>query len=92
MDKKIIEGFKSIAPYSEDQVLASLKWLETNDEFINTIQFFYPKWTKNNIVTKLKECKSCYDFQVTFVRGIANKSINETMTSFEVTGLKELKK
>jgi len=92
MDKKIIEGFKSIAPYSEDQVLASLKWLETNDEFINTIQFFYPKWTKNNIVTKLKVCKSCYDFQVAFVRGIVNKSINETMTSFEVTGLKELKK
>lgn len=92
MNEQIIEGFKSIAPYTEEQVLASLKWLETNEEFINSILFFYPKWTKDEIVSKLKKCKSCSDFQVTFIRDIINQSINDTMNSFEIVGLKELKK
>jgi hypothetical protein len=92
MNEQIIEDFKSIAPYSDEQVLASLKWLETNEEFISGIQFFYPKWSKKEIVSKLKECKNCSDFQVIFIRDIINQSIDNTMTSFEIKGLKELKK
>ncbi len=77
MNEQIIEDFKSIAPYSDEQVLASLKWLETNEEFISGIQFFYPKWSKKEIVSKLKECKSCSDFQVIFIRDIINQSIDK---------------
>ena len=89
---KTIESFKSIAPYTDKQVLDTLKWLETNEEFINGIQFFHPKWTKDEIVSKLKDCKSCSDFQVAFIIDVINQSINETMSSFEIVGLEELKK
>lgn len=92
MNEQIIESFKSIAPYTEEQVLVALKWLETNKEFISGIQFFYPNWTKDEIVSKLKECKNCSDFQVAFIVDVINQSINNTMSSFEIEGLEELKK
>lgn len=92
MKKQETKCFKSIQPYTKQQVLETLKWLETNDEFIKGVQFFYPKWTKKDIVSKLKGCSSCSDFQVTFIADVINKSIEETMSSFEIIGLEEIKK
>ncbi len=86
------EDFKAIQPYTDQQVLESLKWLETSDEFIKGIQFFYPKWSEKEIVEKLKMCKTCSDFQATFVLAVIDKSIDKSMNSFEIVGLKELKK
>jgi len=91
MNAQIKEGFKAIQPYTDQQVLETLKWLETNEEFIRGIQFFYPKWTENEIISKLKTCKSCADFQVAFIVDVINRSINETMDSFEIIGLEEIK-
>lgn len=82
-----IEAFKSIAPYNDQKVRETLKWLETNEEFIRTIQFFYPDWSRQEIVEKLQYCKTCTDFQVQFIADIINKSIKESMDSFEIKGL-----
>jgi len=91
MNGQIKEDFKSIQPYTDQQVLDTLKWLETNDEFIKGIQFFYPKWSVDKIVLKLKSCKTCADFQVTFIVDVINRAIYDTMDTFEVVGLEEIK-
>ncbi len=91
MNAQIKEDFKSIQPYTNQQVLETLTWLETNDEFIKGIQFFYPKWSVGKIVSKLKSCKTCADFQVTFIVDVINRSIYDTMDTFEVVGLEEIK-
>lgn len=84
------EAFKGIEPYSDTKVRETLKWLETNEEFINGIQFFYPTWSRQQILDKLQFCKSCSDFQIQFVVDVINRSINEAMDSFEIIGLEEL--
>jgi len=91
MNAQIKEDFKAIQPYTNQQVLEALKWLETNEEFIRGIQFFYPKWGKKEIVSKLKTCKTCSDFQVTFIVDVINGSIYDSMDSFEIVGLEEIK-
>ena len=92
MDAQIKEDFKTIQPYTNQQELEALKWLETCDEFIKGIQFFYPKWSEKKIITKLKTCKSSADFQATFVLDVIDESISDSMDSFEIVGLNELKK
>jgi len=91
MEAHIKENFKSIQPYTNEQELEALKWLETNAEFIKGIQFFYPKWSENKIVEKLKTCKSSADFQTTFIIDIINGSIYDSMDSFDIVGLEEIK-
>ena len=76
-----------IAPYNNDQVIEALKWLETSDEFVKGVQFFYPEWTKTHIVNKLQKCQTCADFMVEFIEIIIKNSINDTMDSFEIVGL-----
>ena len=91
MNAQIKEDFKAIQPYTNQQELEALKWLETNEEFIKGIQFFYPKWSEKMIIEKLKSCKNSADFQVTFIIEIINRSIYESMDSFEISGLEEIK-
>ena len=91
MEAQIKEDFKSIQPYTDEQVLDALKWLETSNEFIKGIQFFYPKLTEKEIVSKLQTCKSCSDFQVAFIVDVINRSIWDSMESFEIVGLEEIK-
>ena len=76
-----------IAPYSEDQVKETLLWLESSKDFIKGVQFFYPDWKEEDIVAKLKACNSCAEFQVEFIEMIIKNSINNTMDSFEISGL-----
>lgn len=78
---------KDIAPYNKEQVIEALKWLETSSDFIKGVQFFYPKWSENDIILKLQACKTCADFQVQFIEMIIKNSINDTMNSFEIVGL-----
>lgn len=82
-----IINFKEIEPYSEGQVKEALKWLETNEEFNKGVQFFYPKWSKEEIIEKLKACNNCSDFQVQFIEMVIKDSIKNTMDSFEIIGL-----
>ena len=84
------EIFKAIAPYSQSKVKETLIWLESSDEFIRGVQFFYPKWTKEEIIDKLKSCHTCSDFMVTFIEMIIKNSILNTMDSFEILGLEEI--
>ena len=83
----MLSEFNKIAPYNEEQVIGALKWLKTSDEFIKGVQFFYPEWSKSEIVSKLENCKTCADFQVQFIETIIKNSINDTMSSFEIEGL-----
>jgi len=84
---EIEESFKAIAPYSDTQVKDALKWLETSEAFFNGIQFFYPHWTHDTILQKLRSCKTCADFQVQFIEMIIKNSIKNSMESFEILGL-----
>ena len=90
MEAHIKENFKSIQPYTNQQELEALKWLETNEEFIKGIQFFYPKWSEKKIVEKLTTCKNSADFQTNFIIDIINGSIYDSMDSFEIVGLEEI--
>lgn len=81
------EIFKTIAPYSQDQISETLVWLESSNEFIKGVQYFYPNWSRKLIIKKLQSCKTCADFQVTFIEMIIKNSINETMDTFEIIGL-----
>lgn len=85
-----LEAFKDIEPYSDEKVRETLKWLETNEEFARGIQFFHPSWTREEILTRLQFCKTCADFQVQFIVDIINRSIYDTMDSFEIVGLEEI--
>ena len=80
-------NFSDIEPYSKHQVTEALKWLETSDEFVKGVQFFYPKWSKNDIILKLQACQTCADFQVQFIEMIIKNSIKNSMDSFEIKGL-----
>ncbi len=82
----------SIAPYSNEQITKALKWLETNDEFIKGVLYFYPDWSPDIVIEKLRSCHSCSDFQVTFIEMIIKNSISQTMDSFEILGLDKIKK
>ena len=84
------EIFKTIAPYSQSQVKETLIWLESSDEFVKGVQFFYPKWTKEKVIKKLQVCNTCADFMVTFIEMIIKNSIKNTMKSFEIVGLDKL--
>ena len=84
------EIFKTIAPYSQSQIEETLVWLESSVEFIKGVQYFYPKWTKEKVIKKLKACNTCADFQVTFIEMIIKNSINNTMDSFEIIGLDKI--
>lgn len=79
--------FSAIKPYTSAQVFEALKYLETNEEFIKGIQFFYPDWQEEDIIQKLRSCKSTTDFQVAFIKQIINRSIQESMSSFKIIGL-----
>ncbi|MDC9723547.1 MAG: hypothetical protein PSN34_12365 [Urechidicola sp.] len=85
-----IEAFKDIEPYSDEKVRETLKWLETNEEFIRGIKFFYPSWSREEILTRLQYCKTCADFQVQFIVDTINRSIYDTMDSFKIVGLEEI--
>ncbi len=76
-----------IAPYNQQQVTTALKWLESSTEFIKGVQFFYPEWTENDIISKLRSCETCADFQVQFIEMIIKNSIANTMESFQILGL-----
>ena len=80
-------NFSSIEPYSEVQVKEALKWLETSDEFVKGVQYFYPLWKKKDIILKLKACNNCADFMVKFIEMIIKNSIKNSMDSFEIKGL-----
>lgn len=84
------EIFKTIAPYSQSQIEETLVWLESSEEFIKGVQYFYPDWTKEGIIKKLKSCRTCTDFQVTFIEMIIKNSIKNTMDSLEIIGLEEM--
>jgi len=71
----------SIAPYSNEQITIALKWLESSDEFIKGVLYFYPNWTPEIVVDKLRSCHSCSDFQVTFIEMIIKNSISQSMDS-----------
>lgn len=92
MNSEIIEGFKSIQPYTNSQELEAIKWLETNEEFIKGIQFFYPTWSTEKIIEKLRNCTCSADFQVTFIMNVINGSIFDTMDDFQIIGLEKIKK
>lgn len=81
------EELKKIEPYNQEQVKTALKWLETRNDFIQGVQFFYPEWSGNDIVKKLQSCNSCADFQVQFIEMVIKNSIKNTMTSFKINGL-----
>ena len=81
------EIFKTIAPYSQNQIEDTLVWLENSDEFIKGVQFFYPTWNKEKVIKKLQACHTCSDFQVTFIEMIIKNSIRNTMDSIEIVGL-----
>jgi len=81
------EELLRIAPYNQQQVTTALKWLETSTEFIKGVQYFYPEWSESDIISKLRNCKTCSDFQVQFIEMIIKNSINNTMSSFEILGL-----
>ena len=49
------EIFKTIAPYTKDKVLETLLWLESSDEFVKGVQYFYPNWSKELIIKKIVE-------------------------------------
>lgn len=85
VDKK--DNFKSIEPYSLHQVKEALKWLETSNDFIKGVQYFYSEWSKEKIILKLQTCNTCADFQVQFIEMIIKDSIKNSMDSFEIKGL-----
>ena len=80
-------NLRNIAPYTEDQVKEALVCLETKNDFIKGVQFFYPKWKKEDVVKNLQACNTCADFQVKFVEKIIKDSIKNSMDSFEIVGL-----
>ncbi|MBL4745632.1 MAG: hypothetical protein JKY08_04630 [Flavobacteriaceae bacterium] len=79
-----------ISPYTNNQVTEALRWLETQNEFVKGVQFFHPNWTENEIISKLKACHSCADFQVEFIEMIIKDSIRNSMSSFEIEGLENI--
>ena len=81
------EYIKVIAPYSDQEVKISLMELESNEEFIKGVQYFYPHWSREDVVLRLQSCNDCSDFQVQFLENIIKRSIVDTMTSFEICGL-----
>jgi len=83
-------SLKHIAPYSEDQVKEALLWLESNKDFIRGVQFFYPDWKEEDIISKLQACNTCAEFQVEFIEMIIKNSIKNTMDSLEISGLNSL--
>ncbi len=83
-------SLKHIAPYSEDQVKETLLWLESNKDFIRGVQFFYPDWKEEDIISKLQACNTCAEFQVEFIEMIIKNSIKNTMDSLEISGLNSL--
>ncbi len=80
-------NFGSIEPYSQPQIKEALKWLETSDVFIKGVQYFYPLWKKSDIISKLRTCNTCSDFQVQFIEMIIKNAIKNSMDSFEIKGL-----
>lgn len=81
------EYLKSIAPYTDHEIKEALVSLETNEEFFKGVQFFYPKWSTQDIILKLKSCETYSDFMVEFIEMIIKNSIKDTMESFEIIGL-----
>jgi len=81
------EYIKAIAPYSDQEVKIALIELESNEEFIKGVQYFYQDWSREDVILKLQSCNDCSDFQVQFLEKIIKRSIADTMTSFEICGL-----
>jgi len=79
-----------IAPYPDYKIREALEGLETNEEFIHGVQFFYPEWSNDTIVNKLRSCNNCADFQVQFIEMIIKNSIKDSMDSFALTGLDKI--
>jgi hypothetical protein len=84
------EDLKSIAPYSDQEIKKALISLETNDEFVKGVQFFYPDWSKKEIILKLQSCTTYSHFMVQFIEMIIKNSIKNTMDSFEILGLDKI--
>lgn len=80
-------SLKNIAPYSDNEVKETLIGLENNKEFFKGVHFFYPDWQEEEIISKLRACSSCAEFQVQFVEMIIKNSIKDTMSTLEISGL-----
>lgn len=81
---------RNIAPYSANQVRETLLWLESSKVFIDGVKYFYPDWTKSDIISKLRNCSSCADFQIEFIEMIIKNSIRTSMSSLEIEGLESV--
>ena len=90
-NKEQLMDFDDIAPYNQQQINDALLWLSGNEMFIKGVQYFYPKWTKNDIAQKTKACSSCSDFQVTFIEPMIRKLIEKSINKLTITGLETIK-
>ena len=88
----MINSIKTIAPYTQKEVKEALIRLAKNPVFIKGVQYFHPHWSAEQVRAKLKECRSCADFEIIFVEPIIKNIIEKSITHLEVKGLGGLKK
>lgn len=84
--------YKKIAPYNNEEIQNALDWLATNEQFLNGTKYFHPHWKNEDIVDKLKSCKSCADFQVTFIEPLIKGLIEKSIENIEIIGLDTIDK
>lgn len=84
--------YETIAPYSQEQVQKALKWLTEKEQFIKGVQYFHTDWSNNSVIEKLNSCKSCSDFQVTFIEPMIKELIRNSINHLEIVGLEKINK
>lgn len=90
--EEIVPQYEDIAPYNQQEIEEALNWLSDNELFMKGVQYFYPKWTHQQIIQKLQACNSCADFQVTFIEPMIRWLIDTSIDNLTITGLETIKK
>jgi len=90
MTKEILNIFETIAPYNQMQIEEALQWLTTNNQFKQGVQYFYPSWSNDTIVEKLRSCHNCADFQVNFIEPMIKSLIDNSISNLEIKGLEDV--
>ncbi|MCV6628917.1 MAG: hypothetical protein OIF50_03555 [Flavobacteriaceae bacterium] len=84
--------YRDIAPYTSSEIIEALDWLKNSSQFIQGVQYIHPSWTKEGIVKKLENCKSCADFQVAFIEPMISDLIKHSISELRFEGFDNIKK
>jgi len=84
------KDFEKIRPYNDDEINPALKRITAVPAFRLVLKFLFPEKSPEEIIGKLNNIHSIYDFQIQFMHKVIYSIVNKTSSGLTHDGFKNL--